>query len=168
MAVDQHFTYTMHLEVYLQAAVVRGVLQTSQERLSNYLMIRQGDEVFSLTEATVEGAGGSAMKTAADEYLIYMQEVFLIADLTAENRSAGLRAAFVKKDQSKAFLGVGPYLLQGIAHLRPGSGLNEILMEQSRFLPITEATLVGREEIGSRTFLINRAKIGFISAIRDG
>jgi len=168
MAADERFTYTMHLEVYLQAAVVRGVLQTSQDRLSHYLGVRQGDEVFSVREATVEAAGGTAVKAVAGEYLIYMQEVFLIADLTAENRGAGFRAAYVKKDQSKAFLGVGPYLMRGIVHLRPGSGLQEILMEQSRFLPVTEATLIGREETGSRTFLINRAKIGFISAIHDG
>jgi hypothetical protein len=168
MAADERFTYTMHLEVYLQAAVVRGVLQTSQDRLSNYLGVRRGDEVFSVREATVEAAGGTAVKAVAGEYLIYVQEVFLIADLTAENRGGGFRTAYVKKDQSKALLGVGPYLVQGIVHLRPGSGLQEMLMEQSPFLPITEATLVGREEIGSRTFLINRAKIGFISAIRDG
>jgi len=88
--------------------------------------------------------------------------------LTAENRSTGFRAAYVKKDQIKAFLGIGPYLVQGVVHLRPGSGLQEILMEQSRFLPVTEATLIGREETASRTFLINRAKIGFISAMHDG
>ena len=44
----------MHLEVYLQAAVVRGVLETNQDRLSNYLIVRQGDEVFSLKDATLE------------------------------------------------------------------------------------------------------------------
>jgi hypothetical protein len=34
-------------------------------------------------------------------------------------------------------------------------------------LPITEATLIDRQDIGTRTFLVNRAKIGFISAVGD-
>jgi hypothetical protein len=170
MAVDERFTYTMHIEVYLQAAMVRGILQTNQDRLSNDLIVRQGEEVFSLREATVESAGGKPIKTVARENLIYMQEVFVIADLSAQNPTerAGFRPAFVKKDQSRALLGIGPYLVQGTIHLLLGSGFHEFLMEQSRFLPVTAATLVDREEMGQRTFLINRAKIGFISAVHDG
>jgi hypothetical protein len=41
-------------------------------------------------------------------------------------------------------------------------------MEQSRFLPVTEATLIDRQEVAPRTFLVNRTKIGFISAAGDG
>ena len=51
---DEGFTYAMHLEVYLQAAVVRGVLATNQDRLSNFLIVRQGDEVFSIKDAMLE------------------------------------------------------------------------------------------------------------------
>jgi len=40
-------------------------------------------------------------------------------------------------------------------------------MEKSRFLPVTEATLLDRPEVGPRTYLVNRAKIGFMSAIGD-
>ena len=40
-------TYKMPLEVYLQAAVVRGVLETNQSRLSSHLILREGDEVFA-------------------------------------------------------------------------------------------------------------------------
>jgi hypothetical protein len=168
MAGDERFTYTMHIEVYLQAATVRGILQTNQDRLSNDLIVRQGDEVFSLREATVECAGGKLIKTGAHEYLIYMQEVFIIADLSVQNPTerAGFRPAFVKKDQNKALLGIGPYLVQGTIHLL--LGFHEFLMEQSRFLPVTAATLVDHEEMEQRTFLINRAKIGFISAVHDG
>ena len=170
MAVDERFTYTMHIEVYLQAAMVRGILQTNQDRLSNYLIVRQGDEVFSLREATVESAGGHPIKSGVREYLIYIQQALMIADLSAQNRTerASFRPPSVKKHQSKALLGIGPYLVQGIIHLHPGDGFHEFLMEQSRFLPVTEATLVDREEMGQRTFLINRAKIGFISAVQDG
>jgi uncharacterized protein DUF6812 len=169
MAAVEGFTYSMYLEVYLQAAVVRGILETNQDRLSNYLVVRQGDEVFSLKEATVEISNRKPMNVGT-EYLIYMQEVFLIADLSVEDRTrrTGLYELFVNKDRSKAFLSVGPYLLEGNIHLRAGSALADFLMEQSRFLPVTEAMLLDRQEVGPRTFLVNRAKIGFMSAIGDG
>jgi hypothetical protein len=169
MAGEEGLTYTMHLEVYLQAAIVRGILETNQDRLSNYLVVRQGEEVFSLRAATIEIPNRKSIPIDTDEYLIYMQEVFLIADLSAEDRAqrSGLHALFVKKDRSKALLSVGAYLLQGNIHLHAGSGLHDFLMEKSRFLPVTEATLLDRPEVGPRTYLVNRAKIGLLSTIGD-
>jgi len=54
MGLEVGLSYTMYLEVYLQAAVVRGILVTNQDRLSNFLMVRQGEEVFSMKDATLE------------------------------------------------------------------------------------------------------------------
>lgn len=169
MAAGENLTYAMYLEVYLQTAMVRGRLETNQDRLSNYLIVRQGEEVFSLKEATLEVPDRKPIKVATDKYLLYMQEVFLIADLSAEDRArrSGLHSLFVKKDQNKALLSIGPYLLHGTVHLRTGSDLQGFLMEQSRFLPVTEATLIDRQEVAPRTYLVNRAKIGFISAAGD-
>jgi len=169
MSAGETLSYSMYLEVYLQSAVVRGILETNQDRLSNYLLVRQGEEVFSLKEATIDILGRKPIKVASEEYLIFMQEVFLLADLTVEvsARHAAAHPLFVKKDQSKALLSVGPYLLHGTVHLLAGNDLGDLLMERSRFLPITEATLIDRQDIGTRTFLVNRAKIGFISAVGD-
>ena len=169
MSAGESLTYAMSLEVYLQAAVVRGILETNQDRLSNYLVVRQGEEVFSLKEATIEIPDRKPIKAATDDYFLYMQEVFLIADLSAQERArrTGSHALFVEKDQSKALLSVGPYLIHGTVHLPAGSELQDFFMEQSRFLPVTEAMLIGREEAGPRTFLVNRARIGFISAVGD-
>jgi hypothetical protein len=169
MAAQETLAYSMYLEVYLQSAVVRGILETNQDRLSNHLLVRQGDEVFSLNEATIDIPDRKPIKIASEEYLIYMQEVFLIADLTlAESaRRAAAYGLFVKKEQSRALLSVGPYLLHGTVHLLADSDLEDFLMERNRFLPITEATLIDRQDVGTRTFLVNRAKIGFISAIGD-
>jgi len=127
---DDGFTYAMHLEIYLQAAVVRGVLATNQDRLSNFLIVRQGDEVFSIKDATLEKRNGKPISVGADEYLIYLQEVFLIADLSSEggSRRSTVDALYVKKNQSKALFSVGPYLLQGNIHLQPGSALHDLLM----------------------------------------
>lgn len=170
MAPDEGFTYTMHLEVYLQAAVVRGVLATNQDRLSNFLIVRQGEEVFSVKDATLEMFNRKPVSVGADEYLIYMQEVFLIADLSSEGRVARAErdAFYVQKDRSKALFSVGPYLLHGNVHLLPGSALHDLLMEKSQFLPVTDATLIDRQDVGSRTYLVNRAKIGFMTAVGDG
>ncbi len=170
MAGEDNFTYTMYLEVYLHAAVVRGVLATNQDRLSNYLFVRQGDTVFSLKDATLEQYNRKPVSVGADEYLIYMHEVFLIADLSSEARMqrSGIDHLYVKKDPSRALFSVGPYLLQGSVHLLPGSALHELLMEKSQFFPVTDATLVDRPVVGPRTYLINRDRIGFMTAIGDG
>jgi hypothetical protein len=169
MVAEEGLTYTMHLEVFLQAAIVRGILETNQDRLSNYLVVRQGEEVFSLRQATLELPNGKSAPSSTDEYLIYMQEVLLIADLSAQERAQnpGLQALFVKKDRNKALLSVGAYLLHGNIHLHVGSGLHDFLMEKSGFLPVTEAILLNRPEVGPRTYLVNRAKIGFLSAVGD-
>jgi hypothetical protein len=170
MTPEQGFTYSMSLEVYLQAASVRGVLTTNQDRLSNFLIVREGEEVFSLTQASLETFNQKPVSVTAAEYLVYMREVYLIADLSVsgESSTSTIRSRYVPKDQSKALLGVGPYLLQGNIHLLPGSAMHELLMEKSQFLPVTGAILIDRPDVAPRTYLVNRAKIGFMSAVGDG
>lgn len=170
MARHEGMTYSMPLEVYLQSAVVRGILGTSQDRLSNYFILREGDEVFSLREATLESLDQKPLAVSSDEYLIYMQEVFLIADLSPQLRSerAGLDHLYVRKEASKALLGVGPFWVRGNIHLLPGSALHDLLMAKTRFIPVTDATLVNRADVGPRTYLVNRTKIGFITAVSEG
>lgn len=170
MVAGTGLAYTMFVEAYLQAAVVRGILETNQDRLSSHLAIRQGEEVFALREATLQVPDHEPMSVESDEYLLYMQEVLLIADLSNEDsgRRALLPGLFVKKEKNKALLSVGPYLLQGNVHLPSGSALQEFLMGKSRFLPVTEARLMSRPDVGPRTYLVNRTKIGFISGLGEG
>jgi hypothetical protein len=161
-------TYKMPLEVYLQAAVVRGVLQTNQGRLSSHLILREGDEVFFLRAASLERLDGTGVAVGSDEYLIYMQEIFLIADLSPQSDRSVNEHLFVRKESSRALLSVGPYWLQGNLHILPGGALHELLLAKTRFVPITEATLLDRPVEGARTYLVNRTKIGFITALNDG
>jgi hypothetical protein len=168
MALEESLTYTMPLEVYLQAAVVRGVLVTNQDRLSNYLILREGDEVFSLKDATLESLDRKPIAVNSSEYLIYMQEVFLLADLSPQFDRSGLELLYVKKEASKALLSVGPYWLQGNIHIVPGGALHDLLMAKARFIPVTDATLLDRPDIGPRTYLVNRTKVGFMTAPGDG
>lgn len=159
----------MPLELYLQAAVVRGVLVTNQDRLSSFLILRQGEEIFSLKDATLEYFDGKSVNVPSDEYLIYMQEVFLIADLSpaSQTQRAGIESFYVQKDSSKALISVGPYLVQGSIHITPGGALHDLFLEKTMFVPITEATLVDRPDIGPRTYLVNRNRIGFMTALGD-
>jgi hypothetical protein len=163
-------TYSMTLEVYLQTAILRGVLVTSQDRLSNYLILREGDEVLSITSATLEDLQGKTIAGDAAEYLIYMQEIFLIADLSPQFSSdrSGYEHLYIKKDSSKALLSIGPYWLRGNIHVIPGAPLHELLLGKTRFFPVTDASLIARPDIGPRTYLVNRTKIGCMTAIGDG
>ena len=160
-------TYKMPLEVYLQAAVVRGVLETNQSRLSSHLILREGDEVFFLRAASLERLDRSVIAAGSGEYLIYMQEIFLIADLSPGSENSMNEHLLVKKESSKALLSIGPYWLQGNIHIVPGGALHDLLLAKTRFVPVTEATLLDRPDQGARTYLVNRTKIGFITALNE-
>ena len=167
---EQGFTYTMPLEVHLPAALVRGILETNLDRVSSHLLHRQDDQVFSLRDATVEDLDGRPIVNRATEYVVYMREINLIADLSPANplTRSGLEGFYQKKDTSKALISVGPYLIQGDVYLLPGGGLYDLLLEKNQFIPLTNATILGRRSIAPRTYLINRHKIGFMTAIGDG
>ena len=170
MAAETSLTYSMPLEVYLQAAVVRGILVTNQDRLSNYLILRKGEDIFCLKDATLESFDRKPVNIASDQYVIYMQEVCLIADLSPqeEMRRAGMDNFYVQKETSKALISAGPYLIQGNIHLFPGSALHDLFLEKTLFFPMTEGLMVNRSDLGPRTYLLNRSKIGFMTAIGDG
>lgn len=168
MAEENIGTYSMPLEVYFQAAIVRGMLVTNQDRLSNYLVLREGAEVFALREAQLTDLHGKTIRVNADQYLIYMQQVFAIADLSPQLRAvrSGLEQLYVKKDQSPALLGVGPFLIQGSVHLIPGGSIQDLLLAKTLFVPVTNATMLNSRERESRTYLINRTQVGCLSALR--
>ena len=170
MASDTGLTYAMPLEVYLQAGIVRGVLVTNRDRLSNHLIMRKGEEVFSLRDATLETFDRKPVKVGSDEYMIYMQEVHLIADLSPQEltRRRGVETFYVQKETSKALISVGPYLLQGNVHMFPGSALHDLLLEKNTFFPVTDATLLNYSDIAIRTYLVNRTRIGLMTAISEG
>jgi len=170
MAMEQGLTYTLPLEVYLPAALVRGILETNLDRVSSDLLLRQDDQVFSLRDATVENLDGRPIINRATEYVVYMREIYLIADLSPANHSTrlGFEGLYQKKDTSKALISVGAYLIQGDVYILPGGALYDLLLEKSQFIPLTNATILGHQSIAPRTYLINRHKIGFMTALGDG
>ena len=170
MAQDSFTTYSMPLEVYFQSAIIRGVLVTNQDRLSNYFILREGEEAFTLRDATLEDLSRKRMAVNADEYVIYMNQVTLIADLSPQFRvsRSGLEHLYVKKESTKALLGIGPYWLQGSIHLTPGGSIHDLLMAKTRFIPVTEATLLDQPDVAPRTFLANRTLVSCLAALKDG
>ena len=167
---ERGLTYTMPLEVHLQAAIVRGVLETNIDRVSSHLLTRQDDQVFSLRDATVESLDGQPIVKRTTEYVVYMREVYLIVDLSPANplQRSGLESLYQRKDTSKALISVGPYLIQGDVYLLPGGALYDLLLEKNQFIPVTQATILGRQPAAPRTYLINRYKIGFMTGMGDG
>jgi len=146
------------------------VLVTQQSRLSSYLGLPNGANVFALKDATLESANRKPIALVADEYLVYLREVLLIADLSpaSQTQRSGVESFYVHKETSKALFSVGPYLLQGAVHLMPGTALHDLLLENSQFIPVTDAILLDRQDITARTYLVNRNKIGFMTVIGDG
>src|SRR5512143_3608934 len=97
---EQGLTYTMPLEVHLPAAIVRGVLETNLDRVSSHLLFHQNDQVFSLRAATVEDLSGQPIVSRATEYVVYMSEAYLVADLSPAHQSqrSGFEGLYQKKD----------------------------------------------------------------------
>jgi hypothetical protein len=170
LPMEQGLTYSMPLEIFMPAALVRGILETNLDRVSSHLLFRQEDQVFSLRDATVEDFNGQPIVSRATEYVVYMREIYLIADLSpvGQSQRSGLETLYQKKDSSRALISVGPFLIQGDVYLLPGGALYDLLLGKNQFIPLTNATILGRPPVAPRTYLINRQKIGFMTAIGDG
>ena len=160
-------SYSMPLEVYFDAVLIRGILETNQDRLSNHLILREGQEAFSLRDATLQDLAGNpvSVKMKATNFLVYMQQVSLIADLSPQLRRsrAEFEPLYVKKNPNRAVVGVGRYWIEGTIHLTPGASVQDLLMARTRFIPITDAVFLNNNDAPARTFLLNRTLINCIS-----
>ena len=169
MAPDNIGSYSMALEVYLQSAIVRGILVTNQDRLSNFLILREGEEVFSLRESQLTDLRGKTIDANADQFLIYMHQVFAIADLSPQFRADrfGLEHLYIRKDQSRALLGVGSFWVRGNIHLTPGALIHDLLLARTMFIPVTNAILLDGGASEPRTYLINRTQISCLAGLGE-
>lgn len=169
MAQDSIGSYSMPLEVYLQSAIVRGILVTNQDRLSNYLILREGEEVFTLRDAQLTDLRGKTRDLNADEFTIYLHQVYAIADLSPLFRAdrSGLEHLYIRKDQSRAVLGVGPFWVRGNIHLTPGTLIHDLLLARTMFIPVTNAIMLDGGESEPRTYLINRTQISCLTGLGE-
>ena len=169
MAQENIAAYSMPLEVYLQSAVVRGILVTNQDRLSNHLILREGEAVISLRGAKMTDLRGKSMSVETDDCLIYMRQILAIADLSPQFRvdGSGLEQLYVRKDPSLALLGVGPLWVKGNIHLIPGGRIHDLLMAKTMFIPVTNAILLDGTDGQPCTYLINRSRVSCLTRLRE-
>jgi hypothetical protein len=142
------------VDVYLYAGACRGsLLLAGQQRISDFLSSER--EQIIIDDATVARVGGGAV-AAGRRVVIEKREVLFVVDLQ-EDGAAALSAQVVQRERVAVVVGVGPYWVQGFAHLPPGGSI-ELLFHGtlSQFLPLTDARLVSQPNASLRTFLINR------------
>jgi hypothetical protein len=170
MAQDHFMSYSMPLEIYFDSALVRGILETNQDRLSNHLILREGDEAISLRDATLRDLAGKPLGVNGTNYLVYMHQVSLIADLSPQLRPsrAGFEHLYVKKDPNRAVLGIGRYWIEGNIHLTPGASVHDLLMARTHFIPVTEAVFLDNKDAPARTLLLNRMRINCVTIPNAG
>jgi len=164
--VPEMTSHSVAIEVYLASTIIRGMLMTKHERLSDHVLMRAGDEVFSVHNSKVEDLNGQPLSFGGAEYVIHMDEVLFIADSNGEPgpERSNLDHTQIAKEPKNVVMLVGPFWVRGQVHLLPGATVQNLLTVKSRFIPVTEATLLGRPEAKPCTFLVNRTKIACVAA----
>ncbi len=166
MALGGAASQGLAVEVYLTSTIIRGTLATKHDRLSDHLLLRASDELFSLKDAAVEDLHGQPLSVGGAEYFIHMREALFIADLNTGRGPArsNLDHAKIAKESKNAVILVSPFWIRGQVHLMPGAALQDLLALKNRFIPVTGATLIGRSDVKPRTLLVNRTKVGCLAA----
>ena len=166
MALNETVSHAIPLEMYLPSTVMRGTLITKHSRVSSHINLRSGDEALLLKNTKIEDLAGNSLPADGKDYLLYLQEVLFIADLssTAETGRSGLDQQPIRKEPMRVLVHVSPYWICGTVHLIPGATLNDLLVVKKRFIPLTEATLLNRPALAPHTLLVNGAKISCLAA----
>jgi hypothetical protein len=143
------------IEVYLDACSVRGILETAHARVSDHLGATE--EVLRIREARVLMRNGEQL-SSEKTVLVNKTEILFIVDLTP--RTSGQTGFQVERDPHEVILNVGTIWLKGRAHVPVGGELPSFFAgAMNRFMPITEATVVGYTNAEPRTVLINRDQL---------
>ena len=119
-----------------------------------------------LKNARIEDLEGNGLPTDCQEFLLYLQEVLFIADLSpaADTVGLGLDEQVIRKDPKCVLMHVSPFWIRGAVHLIPGATLNDLLRIKKRFIPVTDAVVLNRRAVAPRTFLVNGTKISCLAA----
>jgi hypothetical protein len=154
-AVDEPNLYQKRIEIYLDTCSIRGVLETAQARVSDHL--NAFEDTIRLTDARVILREGTPLSTESTVY-INRSIVLFVVDLTPQ--PAGQDGLHVQRDERPVTFNIGTIWIRGRAHLPVGGEMQTFVGEPSdRFMPITEATVVGYEATAPRTILINRDQL---------
>jgi hypothetical protein len=124
--------------LYTDALVTRGLVRTSQHRVTDIL--NHSDDAFLiLEEVTVEELGHRGETTKAAYAQVNLDAVLFAVSNAQVPDMPELRTP---KQAAEAIISVPPFKVTGSIHLLPtGGDLRHALVELTgRFLPVTEAT----------------------------
>ncbi len=142
------------VEIYLDSCSVRGVLETIHPRVSDHLA-SEGDTLTLLAARVVTRDGTQLARGTST--LIHKPVILFVVDLSSAAGYSGFR---VERMQREVMLNVGSIWLRGRAHLPIGADLaNFVSGSMARFMPITDATVIGAQAVEPRTVLVNRDQL---------
>ena len=128
----------VELVLYTDALVTRGLVRTSQHRVTDIL--NHSDDMFLILEdVTVEELGHRGETTKAEYAQVNIDAVLFAVSNAEVPMMPELRTP---KAPSEAIISVPPFKITGTIHLLPTENdLRQSLVElTSRFLPVTNAT----------------------------
>jgi hypothetical protein len=165
MALNEAALHGIPVEIYLPSWFIGGTLNTKHYRLSNHLNLRAGDEALLLKNVRIQDLEGNGLPAACAEFLLYLQEVLFIADLspTGATMNSDLDQQVIRKDPKRVLMHVSPFWIRGAVHLIPGATLNDLLRVKKRFIPVTDAAIRNRPAVAPCTFLVNGTKISCLA-----
>ena len=148
------------VEVYLESCSIRGLIETTQTRVSDHL--GTAEETIRLKGARVVIRDGTELASNA-EIFINKAVVLFVVDLSP--RPTGQLGFQVRRDVKGVTVNIGTLWIRGQVHLPVGGDLQSFYIGAiNRFMAITQATVVGREQAAPRTFLINRDQVRCLMA----
>ncbi len=136
------------IRVYARDLEVAGWVTPSGQRITD--LLARGDELAFLPEGADAGDPGSWLTIISSSVLVVVPPPHVSPP---EKR--------LHRQQQRVAVRVGPYLVVGTAHLRPGFEHDLYLRSTQPFLPLTDATVSGEQlpgEVHHDVVIINLAE----------
>jgi len=151
------------VELYLESGVLRGLLKSAHPRLSDHL--RDADESLMLEDAAVVPYRAKEPLASSATVLVQKRRVLFAVDLEAQ---PGVESMRVERVAHPVAMSSGPFWLRGTVHLPVGGELRSYFESSAiGFVPLTSATVVGREAAATRTLLVNLALVGAVISMKE-
>jgi hypothetical protein len=140
---------------------IAGQVTMFGERLSDFL---NGQERFRIHHVTCTSLADGHV-VAIDSFSLDRDDVLAVVG-TGPRGSEKLR---VQVDETRLQLAIGPYLILGLFHTRPGVDPLDNVLQREAMIPLTSATIayqVGGETVARDvgTVIVNRHQVEWIAA----
>ncbi len=128
---------SVHLLLYTDAFMIRGMVETRQRRISDILNLSD-DSFVVLSDVTFDEFGSTSTPIQAAFAQINLASVlFVVSDEHVEP----LPELRTPKTAEEAIISVPPFKITGRIHLMPERSLRDALAElHGQFVPVTDAT----------------------------